>query len=139
MVSSDNKNSLPSWATTRHWKNNEILEWAKTYYMYYENDVIPGWVIESCRKLCIVFGKGCLKIERLIILNPQRLTHINGIRNELLQFGITCKLKIDITGITSTYFDDRELRRLRIEPGDEFKFFALTPTRMRIRFLTSHH
>ena len=121
----NNKNSIPLWAT-RHWKNNEIPEWAKTYYMYYENDVIPGWVIESCRELCIVFGKGCLKIERLIILNPQRSTHINGIRNELLQFGIsciTCKLKIRITGITSTYFDDRELRRLRIEPGDEFKFF----------------
>ena len=61
LVSPNNKNSIPSWAT-RHWKN-------------YENDVIPGWVIESCRELCIVFGKGCLKIERLIILNPQRSTH----------------------------------------------------------------
>ena len=122
MVSPDHQYSIPSWAK-RHPKNNEILEWAKTYY---ENDVIPGWLIKSCRELCIVFGKGCLKIERLIILNPQRSTYINGMRNELLQFGIsciTCKLKIDITTLSKNYFDESRLRRLRIEPGDEFKFF----------------
>ena len=138
MVSPDNKNTIPSWAE-RHPKNNEILEWAKTYYTIYENDVIPGWVIKSCRELCIVFGKGCLKIERLIILNPQRSTYVNGMRNELLKFGIsciTCKLKIDIT--SSYYSDERQLRRLRIEPGDEFKFFRrYTQNKDKIPYISS--
>ena len=88
---------------------------------YFCDQVIPEWV----RKTCNVFGKGCLKIERLIVVVcPKSLKYINGMRNELLQYGIsyiTCKLKLDIT-----YFDDecsRQLRRLRIEPGDEFTFF----------------
>ena len=85
---------------------------------YYCDQVIPQLV----RGTCNVFGKGCLKIERLIVVVcPKSLKYINGMRNELLQYGIsciTCKLKLDIT-----YFDDdcsRQLRRLRIEPGDEF-------------------